>query len=111
MKPGRAKLRPERASSRAWSAKIRPGRAHEGAWMAKGGGTYGRTDGWTDGRTDGRTDRPSYRDARTQLKTAKTFIDLTVQNEPPSNASKKVSVKVSDENDCMSRARDWAVHA
>ena len=31
--------------------------------------TYGRTDGRIDGRTDGRTDRPSYRDARTHLKT------------------------------------------
>ena len=37
------------------------------------GRTNGRTDGPTDGRTDGRTDRrtdrPSYRDARTHLKT------------------------------------------
>ena len=35
--------------------------------------TYGRTDGRTngrmDGRTDGQKDRPSYRDARTHLKT------------------------------------------
>ena len=55
MKPGRAKLRPGRASSRAWRAKIRPGRAHEGAWMAnRGGGTYGWTDGRKDGRKDGR---------------------------------------------------------
>ena len=45
-----AKLRPGRASSRAWRAKIRPGRAHEGAWMANRGG--GRTDGRKDGRTD-----------------------------------------------------------
>ena len=30
---------------------------------------YGPTDRRTDGRTDGRTDRPSYRDARTHLKT------------------------------------------
>ena len=30
----------------------------------------GRTDGGTDRRTDGRMDRPSYRDARTHLKTA-----------------------------------------
>ena len=29
----------------------------------------GRTDGRTDQGTDGRTDRPSYRDARTHLKT------------------------------------------
>ena len=30
---------------------------------------YGRTDGPTDGPTDGRMDTPSYRDARTHLKT------------------------------------------
>ena len=30
------------------------------------------TDGPTDGRTDGRTDTPSYRDARTHLKTRQT---------------------------------------
>ena len=30
--------------------------------------TWLRTDGRTDGRTDRRTDRPSYRDARTHLK-------------------------------------------
>ena len=31
----------------------------------------GRTDGPTDGRTDERTDTPSYRDARTHLKTSR----------------------------------------
>ena len=36
--------------------------------------TRGRTDRPTDRRTDGRTDRPSYRDARTHLKTGKSMI-------------------------------------
>ena len=35
--------------------------------------TDGPTDGPTDGRTDGRTDTPSYRDARTHLKTKEKF--------------------------------------
>ena len=35
----------------------------------------GRTDGPTDGRTDGRTYTPSYRDARTHLKTEKEPIN------------------------------------
>ena len=54
MKPGRAKLRPGRASSRAWRAKIRPGeliKSPDGQW---GGRTEGRTDGRKDGRKDGR---------------------------------------------------------
>ena len=33
------------------------------------GWTDGRMDGWTDSRMNGRTDTPSYRDARTHLKT------------------------------------------
>ena len=38
------------------------------------GPTDGRTDRPTDRRTDGRTDRPSYRDARTHLKTVKNLF-------------------------------------
>ena len=45
------------------------------------GRTDGRLDGWTDGWTDGRTDRPSYRDARTHLKTWPTFQQLPNKKE------------------------------
>ena len=36
--------------------------------------TDGRTDGRTDGQTDGWTDTPSYRDARTHLKTMNLYL-------------------------------------
>ena len=39
------------------------------SFLKKAWPTNGRTDRRTDGRTDRRTDRPSYRDARTHLKT------------------------------------------
>ena len=42
------------------------------------------TDGWTDGRTDERTNgTPSYRDAKTHLKTPKTRWDAHLQTSRP----------------------------
>ena len=47
----------------------------------------GRTNRRTDRRTDGRTDRPSYRDARTHLKSCMNFIDFALKQPNCTNES------------------------
>ena len=65
----------------------------------RNGPTDLRTDLWTDGRTDGRTDlrtdRPSYRDARTHLKTKILRLKMWDEDESP-NIETKETIKESE---------------